>query len=160
VNLRVALVVLVLGFIAVLLVMGALTFVRWLKISYPHYYRTILIAILLIACGLGIWMLLEVRDRPSFQEEDVLTLGEPLVVRVVSTERLTATTSCIVEIHQHLAVLEVMSGTLKVRVESNAGSGPTFCPIGAQVLFDLAWLQHYTLTHRESVRSGGVRGKE
>lgn len=149
-NLRVALVVLVLGFIALLLIMGAISFVRWLRFSYPHYYRTILIVLLLIACGLGVWVMLELQDRPAFHEEDVITLGEPLVVRVVSTERLTATTSCIVEIHEHLAVLEVMSGTLKARVESNAGSGPTFCPIGAQVLFDPAWLQRYTLTHRHS----------
>jgi hypothetical protein len=130
--------------------MGAISFVRWLRFSYPHYYRTILIVLLLIACGLGVWVMLELQDRPAFHEEDVITLGEPLVVRVVSTERLTATTSCIVEIHEHLAVLEVMSGTLKARVESNAGSGPTFCPIGAQVLFDPAWLQRYTLTHRHS----------
>jgi hypothetical protein len=149
-NIRVALVVLVLGFIALLLVMGAFSFVRWLKFSYPHYYRAILITIVLLACGVGIWVLLELRDRPAFHEEDVITLGAPLVVRVVSTERLTATTSCIVEIHEHLAVLEVMSGTLKARVESNAGLGPSLCPIGAQVRFDPAWLQHYTLTHRHS----------
>jgi hypothetical protein len=149
-NILVALVVLVLGFIALLLVMGAFTFVRWLKISYPHYYRAILIAILVIGCGLGVWVLLELRDRPTFHEEDVITLGEPLAVRAVSTERLTATASCIVEIHEHLAIREVMSGTLKARVESNAGSGPSLCPIGAQVLFDPAWLQQYTLTHRHS----------
>lgn len=41
-NLRAALIFLVLGFIGLLIVMGAVGFVRWLKISYPRSFRSIL----------------------------------------------------------------------------------------------------------------------
>jgi len=41
-NLRAAVIFLVLGFIAVLLVMGVVSFVRWLKIFYPRSFRAIL----------------------------------------------------------------------------------------------------------------------
>jgi hypothetical protein len=147
-NLRVALVVLVLGFIAVLLVMGAISFVRWLRMTYPRHYRSLLLLILLGSVGVGVWIMMEMRDRPSFYQEDVITLGEPLAVRVVSAKRLTATTSCIVEIHEHLAVREVLRDRLTAEVESNAGAVPPFCPVGAEVQFDPSWLQRYTVTRR------------
>jgi hypothetical protein len=147
-NFRVALVVLVLGFIAVLLALGAISFVRWLRLSYPRHYRSLLIFILLVAAGAGLWMALEMRDRPTFHEGDVLTLGEPLAVRAVSAKRLMATTSCIVEIHEHLVLREVMADVLTAEVESNAGPTPPFCDIGAEVQFDTSWLQRYTLTRR------------
>jgi hypothetical protein len=147
-NLRVLLIVLVLGFIGLLVVMGAVSFVRWLMVAYPRHFRSILMAMILTSIGLGIWGFMEARERPSFHADDVITLGQPVAVRLVPTERLTATASCIVEIRQHLAVVEVMNGTLKGRVESNAGSGPGLCPPGAEVQFDPAWLQFYTLTHR------------
>lgn len=147
-NLRVALVVLVLGFIAVLLVMGAISFVRWLRTTYPGHYRSLLAIIVLVGVGVSLWVVMEMRDRPTFHQGDVLTLGEPIAVRAVSAKRLMATTSCIVEIHEHLALREVMLDVVTATVESNAGEVPPFCPIGADVQFDPAWLQRYTLTRR------------
>jgi hypothetical protein len=150
VNLRVLLVVVVLGFIGLLLVMGAVTFVRWLREAYPQHFRLILAVFVLSGFGLGIWIYLEAKDRPDFHANDLITLGQPLVVRVVPTERLAATASCIVEIYEHLAIVEVGSSTLKARVESNKGSGPSLCPIGVKVQFERAWLELYTLTHRHA----------
>ena len=148
-NLRVALAVLVLSFVGVLLVMGAVSFVRWLRLSYPRQYRSLLTIIVLLSVGLVVWIYFEARERPSFQPDDVITLGEPLVVRLVPTERLAATMSCIVEVHEHLAILAIESGTIKAGVESNKGTGPSFCPIGAEVQFEAAWLHRYTVTQRQ-----------
>jgi hypothetical protein len=148
VNVRAFLIFLVIGFIGLLLVLGTFSLVRWLKTSYPHHFRFILALIVLSGFGLGAWAYMEAKERPGLHAGDLLTLGEPLVVRVIPTERLVATRTCIVEIHEHLSVVDVGSGTLKARVESNTTSGPSFCPIGAVVQFDLAWLHRYTLTHR------------
>jgi hypothetical protein len=148
VNIRAFLIFLVIGFIGLLLVLGAVSFVRWLKASYPQQFRFILALIVLSGVGLGAWAYMEVHERPTFHAGDLLTIGEPLVVRVIPTGRLAAATSCIVDIHEHLSVLDVGSGTLKSRIESNTTSGPSFCPVGAVVQFDLAWLHRYTLTHR------------
>jgi hypothetical protein len=147
-TLRVALVLLVLGFIGLLLVMGAITFVRWLKLTYPGHYRWILAGVALTLIGLSIWGSFEVMDRPSFHAGDLITLQEPLVVRMGGADRLSPVTSCIVDIYQHLAIVDTGGGTMKARVESNKGSGPAFCPAGAEVQFELAWLHRYTLTHR------------
>jgi hypothetical protein len=151
VNVRVFLIFLALGFIGLLLVMGMVTFVRWLKTAYPQRFRFILAVIVLSGLGLAAWAYLEQKERPSFHAGDLLTLGEPLVARVIPTARLAGTMSCIVEIHEHLSIMDVGSGTLKARVESNTTSGPSFCPPGAIVQFDLAWLHRYTLTHRHEV---------
>jgi hypothetical protein len=147
-NLRAALIFLVLGFIGLLIVMGAASFVRWLKISYPLQYRTILVVLCLLLVGAGVWVYLEAKERPVFHAGDLITLEEPVVARVIPTVRHAPATSCIVEIYEHLSVVEVHSGTLKARVESNNRSGPSFCPIGADVQIELAWLTHFTLTHR------------
>ncbi len=147
-NLRVALIVLVLGFIGLLLVMGAVSFVRWLRLSYPRHFWLILTVLGLAAVGLGLWGYEEAAERPAFHPGDLITLEAPVVARQVPVERTAPQTSCIVEIYEHLAVVEVESGTLKARVESNARSRPSFCPIGAEVQLDLTWLHRYTLTHR------------
>ncbi|MBI4402312.1 MAG: hypothetical protein HY581_11850 [Nitrospirae bacterium] len=52
-NLRVALIFLVLGFIALLIVMGTASFVRWLKMSYPRSFRAILVVLCLVLVGAG-----------------------------------------------------------------------------------------------------------
>jgi hypothetical protein len=148
VNLRALLIFLIIGFIGLLVILGAVSFVRWLRESYPQHFRVVLAIIVLSGFGLGVWMYLEAKERPAFHAGDVLTLGEPLVVRSLPTERLAVTTSCIVEIHEHLSVLDVGSGTLKARVESNTSSGAPFCSVGTVVQLDLAWLHRYTLTHR------------
>jgi len=147
-NLRAALIFLVLGFIGLLIVMGAASFVRWLKISYPLQYRTILVVLCLLLVGAGVWVYMEVKERPVFHAGDLMTLEEPVVARVIPADRHAPATSCIVEICEHLSVVEVHSGTLKARVESNNRSGPSFCPIGADVQIELAWLNHFTLTYR------------
>ena len=147
-NLRAGLIFLVLGFIGLLIVMGAASFVRWLKISYPLQYRTILVVLCLLLVGAGVWVYMEVKERPVFHAGDLMTLEEPVVARVIPAVRNAPATSCIVEIYEHLSVVEVHSGTLKARVESNNRSGPSFCPIGADVQIELAWLNHFTLTYR------------
>lgn len=149
-NPRGVLVFLVLGFVGLLLVLGAVSFVRWLKAAHPRHFRAILSVLGLLLLGLGILGYLEARDRPTFRSGDLITLGEPVVGRAIATERNSPTTSCIVEIRGHLAIVDVGSGTLTVRVESNASSGSGFCPVGAEVQLDPAWLHRYTLTHRQS----------
>jgi len=91
---------------------------------------------------------MEAKERPVFQAGDLITLEDPVVARVIPADRRSPTTSCIVEIYEHLSVVDVQSGTMKARVESNNRSGPSFCPIGANVQIELAWLHHFTLTHR------------
>ena len=147
---RLVLVFLVLSFIGLLLMMGGVSFVRWLRVSYPRHFRSILGGLGIAILGLGFWAVMEAIDRPSFHPGDLITLQEPIVVRVIATERNSPTTSCIVEIYEHLSVVGAGSGTMKARVESNKTSGPSFCPIGAEVQFELAWLHRYTLTHRHS----------
>ncbi len=148
-NLRAALIFLVLGFIGLLIVMGAASFVRWLKISYPRSFRSILAVLCLLLVGAGVWVYMEVKERPVFHAGDLMTLEEPVVARVIPAERNAPATSCIVEIYEHLSVVDVQTGTLKARVESNNRSGPSYCPIGAHVNIELAWLHRYTLTHRD-----------
>lgn len=148
-TLRLAIVLLVLGFIGLLLVMGAISFVRWLKFTHPHHFRSILIGLSAALIGLSAWALLEVMDRPSFEAGDLITVQEPIVARIVATDLRAPTTSCIVEGYENLSVVGVSSGTMKARVESKKMSGPAFCPVGAFVEFELAWLHRYTLTHRQ-----------
>jgi len=141
---------LVLGFIGLLIVMGAISLVRWMKAAYPHRFRSILVALWLLAVGLGIWAYMEMNDGPAFHAGDLLTLGQPVVARLVSSDRHTPDIACIVGIHEHLAVVEAGMGTLTARVESNNKSGTSYCPIGADVQIELAWLQRFTLTRRQS----------
>lgn len=147
-NLRAALLVFVLGFVGLLLVLGASSFFRWLKISYPRQFGPILAGLCVALVGLGVLAYLETTDRPAFRPGDLITLGQPIVVRLVEKERLAPSVSCIVEIREGLSVMEFGGGTLKARVESNKKSDPRFCPVGAVVQFDPAWLNRYTLTHR------------
>jgi hypothetical protein len=150
VTVRLVLVLLVLGFIGLLLVMGAIAFVRWLKVAHPGHYRSILGGLAVAFVAVSIWGFLETTDRPTFHAGDLLTLQEPLVARIVPTDRDSSTTSCMVDIYEHLAVVSVGSGTMKARVDRNKSSGPGFCPVGAEVQFELGWLHRYTLTHRHS----------
>lgn len=147
-NLRAALLFVVLGFFGLLTVMGAVSFVRWLKISYSQHYRTILVVLCLLLAGAGVRVYLDVKDRPVFHPGDLVTLEEPVVARVIPAVRNAPATSCIIEIYEHLSVVDVHSTTLKARVESNSRSGPSFCPVGAEVQIELDWLSHFTLTHR------------
>ena len=147
-NLRAALIFLVLGFITLLLAMGAFSFVRWLKAAYPGQFRFILAALCVALAGLGVWGYMEANDRPAFHPGDLLTLQEPVVARITSADRNSPISSCIVDIYEHLSVVEVRAGTMTARVDSNNRSGTGFCPIGADVQIELGWLHRYTLTHR------------
>jgi|SRR6185295_8819297 len=148
-NVRLALVLLVLGFVGLLLVMGALSFVRWLKVTNPRHYRLILVGLCVALIGLSVWGIMLVVDRPSFEPGDLITVQEPMVARMVATDLKAPTASCIVEGYENLSVVGVSSGTLKARVESSKMSGPAFCPVGAVVELELAWLHRYTSTHRQ-----------
>ena len=110
--------------------------------------RSILVVLGLLLVGAGVWVYMEAKERPVFHAGDLMTLEEPVVARVIPVDRNAPATSCIVEIYEHLSVVNVHTGTLKARVESNNRSGPSFCPIGADVQIELAWLHRYTLTHR------------
>src|SRR5262245_62106017 len=132
-NLRAALIFLVLGFVSLLIVMGALTFVSWLKTAYPRHFRSILVALSLVIVGLGFWGYMEASGDPAFHTADLLTLQEPVVARLEAVGRGERNTACIIDIYEHLAVVEVRTGTLSARVESNNTSGPSFCPIGIKV---------------------------
>jgi len=146
---RFAVVLLVLGFIGLLIVMGAISFVRWLRVTHPRHFRSILTGVCAVLIGTVGWAVLEVLEQPTFQPGDLVTVQEPLVARMVTTDVKSATTSCIVEIYEDLSVVGIHSGTMKARIESNKKSGPSSCPIGAEVQFELAWLRRYTLTHRQ-----------
>jgi hypothetical protein len=128
--------------------MGTMSFVRWLKVTHPRHFRSILGGLCAALLGVGIWGFLEAIDRPSFHPGDLITPQEPIVVRVIATERNSLTASCIVEIYEHLSVVSTGSGTMKALVESNKMSGPTFCPVGVEVQFEIAWLHRYTLTQQ------------
>lgn len=149
-NPRMVLIIGVLVFIGLLLVMGIRTFARWLKIHYPRRASVILVALGCGALAAGWSMAREFLDQPTFQPNDLITLQEPVVVRTISAERDTRALSCVVDIHEHLGVLEVESerGTLKARVESNNTSAPLYCPIGADVRVETAWLHRLTITRR------------
>lgn len=146
--LRAALVILVLGFVGLLLVLGSLSFVRWVRSSYPRQARLILAACALLLAGVVVVGVLEMTGRPAFRPGDLIILNQPIAVRLAATERNVPSTTCIVEIREHLAVVDSGGGTLTARVESNRTSGAGLCPVGAEVTFDSAWLMRYTLTRR------------
>jgi hypothetical protein len=150
VNLRAAFIFLALGIVSLLITMGALSVVRWLRIAYPKQFRSILVVLCLALVCLGVWGYMEADDRPAFHAGDLLTLQEPIVARMIRSDRNSPTASCIIDIYEHVAVIEARTGTLSARVESNNTSGPSFCAIGAEVQVEIGWLHRYTLTHRHS----------
>jgi hypothetical protein len=147
-NLRVALIFILIGFVGMLLAMGLLGFVQWLKRSYPRHFGLILTALVLFVVGALIWVVSELAERPSFRSNDLITLHEPVVARTTPAGRDARVSPCIVENSEHLAVLEIDGRTLKVRVESNSGSAPVHCVIGSEVHIALEHLHRYSLTRR------------
>src|SRR5438132_9704364 len=123
-NLRAALIFLVLGFIGLLIVMGAVSFVRWLRMSYPRSFRSILVVLCLVVVGAGVWVYLEAKERPVFHPGDLITLQEPVVGRVIPADRRSSTTSCIVEIYEHLSVVDLQSAAPNARVEGDKRPPP------------------------------------
>lgn len=155
-NLRFVFIVLVLAFIALLLAIGILTAIRWLRIHYPERASTILAAGAAIVAGAVIMTIVEVNDQPMFRPHDLITLQEPVVARTIPVDRGAGTATCVVDLHEHLGVLEIEieHGALKARVESNNTSAPVFCPIGTEVRIDLNWLHRLTVTRRQTQVSG------
>lgn len=149
-NPRVILIIVALAFIGLLLVLGARAFARWLKIHYPRRASAILVGLWIVGIAAGWLIAREIRDQPTFQSNDLITLREPVVARTISADRESRVQSCVVDVHEHLGVLEVdsESGTLKARVESNNTSAPIYCPIGAEVRVETAWLHRPTVTRR------------
>lgn len=155
-NLRFAFIVLVLAFIGLLLVIGVLTAIRWLRIHYPERANVILAGVCVITAGAAMMTIVEIRDQPTFRPHDLITLQEPVVARTIPADRMVGSMTCVVDLHEHLGVLEieVERGALKARVESNNRSAPVFCPIGAEVRIDLTWLHRLTVTRRQTQVSG------
>ncbi|MCE7977035.1 MAG: hypothetical protein DYH03_07785 [Nitrospira sp. NTP1] len=155
-NLRFAFIILLLAFIALLLAIGVLTAIRWLKIHYPERANAILTASAVMLAGAVIMTIVELNDRPMFRPHDLITLQEPVVARTIPVDRVAGSTTCIIDLHEHLGVLEIEieQGELKARVESNNTSAPVFCPIGTEVRIDLNWLHRLTVTRRQTQVSG------
>lgn len=147
-NVRAALIFLVFGFVGLLLVMGVLSFVRWVKIRYPRRGLLILVALCVIVMGSAIVIAMELRDRPTFRPNDLVTLQEPVVAKTIAADRNSRIETCVIDRYEHLGVVEVEGGTLMARVESNNTSAPVYCPIGAAVRTELAWLHGVTVTRR------------
>ncbi len=59
-NVRAALIFLVFGFVGLLLVMGVLSFVRWVRIRYPRRGFLILVALCVIVVGSAIMIAMEI----------------------------------------------------------------------------------------------------
>lgn len=155
-NLRFAFIILALLFIALLLVIGVMTAIRWLRIHYPGRANAILAGGAAIVAGAVVMGVVELNDRPMFRPHDLITLQEPVVARTIPVDRGAGSATCVIDLHEHLGVLEieVEQGALKARVESNNTSAPVFCPIGTEVRIDLAWLHRLTVTRRQTQVSG------
>ncbi len=144
------LIISVLGFVGLLLVIGVRTFIRWIKIHYPRRASAILTAFTIGAIATGWLIVLEIQDQPAFQSNDLITLQEPVVATTIPADREARAVPCVVDLRAHLGVMEVEieSGSLNARVESNNTSSPLYCPIGADVRIDIAWLHRPTVTRR------------
>lgn len=149
-NLRVALLLLGASLLALLIVIGASSLLRWLKQTYPQQFPVLAVILCLGLGALGIWGFMEIRSGPALHTGDLLTLQEPVVARSVTLDGRLSHTACIIDIYEHLSVIETGGGILKARVESNPPSGASYCPVGAEVQIELAWLHRFTLTHRHS----------
>jgi hypothetical protein len=150
-NPRMVLIIGVLVFLGLLLVMGARTFARWLKIHYPRRASAILLGLWIMGIAAGWFIIREIRDQPIYQPNDLITLQEPVVARAIASDRESRFLTCVVDLHEHLGVLELEreGGTMKARVESNNISAPIYCAIGTEVRVEVAWLHRPTVTRRE-----------
>ncbi|MET0517062.1 MAG: hypothetical protein ABW047_17245 [Nitrospiraceae bacterium] len=147
-NVRTALIFLMVGLVGLWLVMGVLSFIRWVRTRYPRRGVLVLMALCLIVVGAAIVIAMEMRERPSFRPNDLLTLQEPVVAKTIAADRSTKIETCVIDRYEHLGVLEVEGGRLTVRVESNNTSAPVYCPIGTDVRTEVAWLHSFTVTRR------------
>ena len=150
-NPRLILIMCVLAFIGLLLIVGAHTFYRWVKIHYPRQASAVLLGLWILGITGGWLIVREIRDEPTYQPNDLITLQQPVVVKTIALERDSRAVTCVVDLHEHLGVMEIQreSGTLKARVESNNSSAALYCPVGSEVHVEIAWLHRPTVTRRE-----------
>lgn len=149
-NVRGGLILLLVAFVGLLLAIGVRTFVRWVKVQSPRSAPLILAVLGLLTAG-AVWLtMMEAREGPTFQPNDLVTLQEPIVVRSIPQDRDARAIPCIVDLHEHLGVLDVEGEgqTLRARVESNNTSAASYCPIGSDVWVEVAWLHRMTITRR------------
>ncbi|MDR4480431.1 MAG: hypothetical protein R3B37_11905 [Nitrospira sp.] len=150
-NVRLVLILAVLIFIVLVLVIGVRTVARWLRIHYPRRANAILAGLAVIVIGTGVLVVLEMTDQPTFRPNDLITLQEPVVAKTIAADRQSRVGTCVVDLREHLGVLEVdiEAAALRVLVESNNSSEPVFCSIGEEVIVPVAWLRRLTVTHRQ-----------
>lgn len=155
-NLRFVFIILVLCFLGLLLVLGIRTAVLWVRAHFPQRANTILAGVSVAAAAAAVLLAAEAMDQPLFRPHDLLTLQEPVVAKTIPADRGAGSMMCVVDIHEHLGVLEVEveRGLLRARVESNSAAGPVFCPTGAEVRIDLTWLHRVSVTRRQPQVSG------
>ena len=149
-NPRVLLIFGAVTFLGLLLVMGARAFARWVKLHYPAHAWLILSGLWILGIAVAWLAVREIQEAPVYEPNDLITLQEPLVAKTVSSNRDVRPIACVVDLHEHLGVLEIEreSGTLTARVESNNTAASLYCPIGAEVRAEVAWLHHPTVTRR------------
>ena len=87
-NVRVALIFLVFGFVGLLLVMGVWWLLRSVMIRYPRRGFFILVApiIGMMVVGSAIVIAMEMREQPSDRPNDLVTLQEPVVGRTIAAD--------------------------------------------------------------------------
>lgn len=155
-NLRFVFIILVLCFIGLLLALGIRTAILWVRAHFPQRANTILAGVSIGAAAAVVLLVAEVMEQPQFRPHDLLTLQEPVVAKTIPPDRGAGSMMCVVDVHEHLGVLEVEveRGLLRARVESNSAKGPAFCPIGAEVRIDLTWLHRFSVTRRQTQVSG------
>ena len=139
-NFRLVLTVVALGFIVLLLVIGIRTAVRWLKIHYPQRANAVLFGVCLLLAGAGVLIAIEMKDQPTFRPNDLLTLQEPVVARTIVSDRESRSITCVVDLHEHLGVLELDIVLADADIEKNR--------------IEAAWLHHPTITHRQADTDG------
>lgn len=155
-NLRFAFIVLVLCFIGILLALGVRTAILWVRAHFPQRANTILTGASIGAAAAVGLLVAEVMEQPQFRPHDLLTLQQPVVGKTIPVDRGAGSMVCVVDVHEHLGVLDVEAerGQLRAKVESNSAKGPAFCPIGAEVRIDLAGLHRVSVTRRQTQVSG------
>lgn len=73
-NVRGGLILLLVAFVGLLLAIGVRTFVRWVKVQSPRSAPLILAVLGLLTAG-AVWLtMMEAREGPTFQPNDLVTL--------------------------------------------------------------------------------------
>ena len=106
-NPRLILIMCVLAFIGLLLIVGARTFSRWVKIHYPRQASAVLLGLWLLGITGGWLIVREIRDEPTYQPNDLITLQQPVVVKTIALERDSRAVTCVVDLREPLLTARV-----------------------------------------------------